>query len=216
MKKIFSAMLMITWVVCADAISQENEANKPAFHEYHNRIAVFGPLHQTYERIKPNAFYAGVEAWLVGAFSNDKGSCAALLGEAEVRFGYNFFWNGRDHLTPFAGGGVLRDFEEEHIDHRHIMKPAVGYGVIGFLYDHEFNAWFNLGCNVKGLVGGAGHNRLSWGSPIVGVDVALPITFRFGYHKRWDVRLEPFDLYLHGTQLSRNYVGGRSTIGYRF
>jgi hypothetical protein len=201
-------------------------AEQPHFIEYNNRMAVFGPFHQVYERTKPEAFYVGVEAWLVGAVSCERDNHATALNEAELRMGYNFFWNGRDHLTPFAGIGVIKDYSEkrsyswsnlngwEHYKH---SKPAIGYGVVGFLYDHEFNRLFNLGTNLKLFVGGSSsHRHLSWGSPVYGVDLAVPITFRFGYKRHWDLRIEPFDIYLHGKEMARNYFGFRSTIGYRF
>jgi hypothetical protein len=191
---------------------------EPSYYEYHNRMAIFSPLHQTYERIKTNAFYTGVEIWALNTWSTDRKLEMALLGEAELRFGWNYFYNGRDHVTPFAGAGVIRDFRKEKFnDGHHERKPAVAYGVFGLLYDHEFNSVFNLGFNLKGLVGGqVEKQRYDWGSPVGGIDIALPITFRFGYHRHWDIRIEPFDIYLRGTHVSRNYIGFRSTVGYRF
>lgn len=202
----------------------------PNFYEYHNRIVVFDPLHQAYERIKNDAFYVGVEAWATYVLSNDRGHAKRLLGEGELRMGYNYFYNGRDHVTPFLGVGVIKDFTKEryeiryfsgktlvHTKKKHYQKPAVVYGVFGLLYDHEFNSIFNLGIHFKGLIGGsAGHHHRNWGSTVGGIDVSLPITFRFGYQRHWDVRLEPFYIYLNGSHISRNYFGGRSTVGYRF
>jgi hypothetical protein len=191
---------------------------EPSYYEYHNRIAVFCPEHQTYERIKTNAFYTGVEIWGTNTWTTDRGTKYAILGEAELRFGWNYFYNGRDHITPFVGAGVIKDFKHERIQgHSHATKPPVAYGVFGLLYDHEFNSIFNLGFNLRGLVGGqASKTRYDWGSPVGGIDIALPITFRFGYHRHWDIRIELFDIYLRGTHISRNYVGCRSTVGYRF
>lgn len=203
---------------CNVSVKTESNCNEtPSFYEYHNRISVFGPLHQAYERIKTDAFYVGVEAWLLNTVSNR----CDLLGEAELRFGYNFFYNGRDHVTPFVGTGVIDDYGLQRVRqeffHHYKRKPPVVYGVFGILYDHEFNRLFNLGFNVKGLVGGSvKKHHLNWGSPVVGIDVAIPITFRFGYRRHWDCRIEPFYIYLHGSQISQNYFGGRSTIGYRF
>jgi hypothetical protein len=204
---------------CEAPIKEEQKPNpcQPNFYEYHNRIAVFSGLHQTYERIKTDAFYVGVEVWGVPTWSTDHGSDTAFLGEAELRFGYNYFYNGRDHVTPFVGVGVIRDFRKEHFGGHRTMKPAVAYGVFGFLYEHEFNRLFTLGFNAKGLVGGqVDSDDHDWGNPVGGIDVALPITFRFGYHRRWDFRIEPFDVYLRGSHISRNYFGFRSTVGFRF
>lgn len=199
------------------------------FYEYHNRIVVFAPLHQAYERIKTDAIYAGVEAWLVPVFTSGHGSHESSLIEAELRMGYNYFYNQRDHVTPFVGVGVVKDFHKEKetfvirqngqtVRHtRKFEKPAVVYGAFGILYDHEFNSVFNLGLHFKGMIGGGKKDKHdNWGNPVGGIDVSLPITFRFGYKRHWDFRLEPFYLYLHGSHVSRNYFGGRSTVGYRF
>jgi hypothetical protein len=140
-----------------------------------------------------------------------------IIGEAEFRLGYNFFYNGRDHLTPFIGGGVFKDWTKIRIHHKRRELPYLGYGTIGLLYDHEFNSIFTLGTNIKGILGGETSSKyVRWGSPVIGFDISVPITFRFGHKRHWDIRIEPFDIYLHGSESSRNYVGGRSTIGYRF
>ena len=118
-------------------------------------------LYQVYERTEPDAFYAGVESWFVPAYGS-KGFTA--LGEAELRFGYNLFYRGECHVTPFVGVGAVKDFKQHHYystwdvrghQHKHYKSiPAVVYGVLGVLYDHEFNTVVNLGLNVKGMVGG--------------------------------------------------------------
>jgi hypothetical protein len=191
--------------------AQTTSATTTPFIEYHNRIAVFDSYHLTYERTKTNSLYAGVEGWLLPVARSHQ-----AIVEGEFRMGYNFFWNGRDHFTPIAGIGYFQQLHKRHFCfHKH--KPGIVYATFGFLYDHEFTKTFNLGLNVKGLLGGpVSDKHFNWGSPVVGIDVSLPITFRFGYKRRWDVRLEPFDLYLHGSNHSENYFGGRSTIGFRF
>jgi hypothetical protein len=241
MKKIYLSLALLATssafaeeelIVSAQSEKAEAKAMaEPHFYEYNNRMAVFNPFHQVYERTKPHAYYVGVEAWLTYTWSSQhyaEGS-AFLLGEAELRMGYNFFYNGRDHVTPFAGVGVVKDFKSEHHTNFAIVngelftrrvsvhKPAVVYGVFGFLYDHEFNDFFTIGSNFKFLIGGSPtKRRVNWGSPVTGVDISIPITFRFGHQRHWDFRLEPFDLYLHGQNFSRNYLGFRSTVGYRF
>ena len=204
------------------------EICEPTFYEYDNRIGFF-PAVLVYERIKTDALYVGVEAFATYVLSNDRGHSNRLLGEGEVRIGHNYFYNKRDHVTPFVGAGVIKDFCKEWRETRfffggklvrrerhYYQKSPVVYGVFGLLYDHEFNSIFNLGVNFKGLIGGGvGHNH-NWGSTVGGIDVGLPITFRFGYHRHWDFRLEPFYIYLNSSRFSRNYFGGCSTIGYRF
>jgi len=229
--KIGIALLVLPMFAHADGEFSMQDVNtsmqqqeQTPFIEYHNRMAVFGPAHQVYERIKTDALYAGIEAWLVNV-ENSK-SHHSLLGEAEFRMGYNYFYNGRDHVTPFLGVGFIKNYRSHNDDsyfwghdskHRFIKLPAVAYGVLGFLYDHEFNSIFNLGFNLKGMVGG-GVNKKNhdWGNPVYGFDASLPITFRFGHKRHWDFRIEPFDIYLRGKDINMNYFGFRSTLGYRF
>ncbi len=206
MKRIIATLpaLLFSLAAYADAAPDVSPKTSTPFIEYNNRMSVFSPLHQVYERTKPNAFYAGVEGWF---------ACPGVA-EGDLRMGYNFFWNGRDHFTPFAGVGVFKDI---HHHHHHHSKPAIVYGAAGFLYDHEFTSWFTLGLNVKGMLGGAvSEKHFDWGSPVGGADVALPITFRFGKLRHWDYRIEPFNICLHGSNATQNYFGFRNTIGYRF
>lgn len=231
MKKIYLKITLATLLPLSGFADGTGNAPSPKdwpFAEYHNRIVVFNPLHQAYERIKPNAFYVGIEGWLLPLiFHSGNAEFLTTLGEVELRMGYNFFYNGRDHFTPVIGGGFFKDFAKYRIkcehgipycreDH-HYQLPGLAYGTIGFLYDHEFNSIFTLGTNLKGIIGGSTSSKhLHWGSTVLGFEIALPITFRFGYKRHWDFRIELFDIYLHGSDNSRNYVGSRNTIGYRF
>ncbi len=188
------------------------------FIEYHNRAIVFMPLHQGYERIKNDSLYWGLEAWVSCLLNHNHKRNDLLNGE--VRMGYNFFYNGRDHLTPFAGVGFIQNYHIKHHHHHYHVhhKTGVLYGALGFLYDHAFTSVFNLGLNAKGLLGGPVHDKHHgrWGSPVVGADVSIPITFRFGRNRHWDFRVEPFNTYLYGPDSSAYYVGFRNSLGYRF
>lgn len=179
------------------------------FYEYHNRMVVFLPWHQAYERIKPDAIYWGVEAWYTHVDNKDHN----WLLDAEARVGYNLVYNKIDHVTPFAGVGYIQDFSKHY--HKY-HKPGIVYGTVGMLYDHEFNSVFTLGMNLKGLIGAPAKKKHYWGSPVVGADVAIPITFRLGKRRHWDLRLEPFNTYLYGAHAHAYYLGTRCTLGYRF
>ncbi len=208
----------ITIIGHADQYTSEEQKSiqqkiEPHFIQYHNRVILFAPAHQGYERIKPNAFYVGVEGYLVGILNKKEDN--SLLLDAELRMGYNFFFNGREHITPVVGIGYLEEFFKHH--HHTYHKPGIVYGAVGFLYDHEFNTIFNLGFTAKFLIGGpVSEKRFDWGSPVTGADISLPITFRFGHKRHWDYRIEPFNIYLHGSNASQDYWGFRSTLGYRF
>jgi hypothetical protein len=203
--------LLMTLTASADQGAPE-VSKEPHFIQYHNRAILFAPFHQGYERIKPRAFYVGVEGYLASGLNKKDDN---TLLDAELRMGYNFFLNGRDHLTPVVGVGFVEDFFRKH--HRTRHRPGVVYGLTGLLYDHEFNTIFTLGINAKFLGGGpVGNRRFEWGSPVIGSDVSLPITFRFGHKRHWDYRIEPFDIFLHGSKTSQNYFGFRNSLGYRF
>jgi hypothetical protein len=195
----------------ADSTAANTKTSDPHFNEYHNRISVFSPCYQNYERTKTDSIYAGVSAYYEPEINHDR----RYLLNTELRMGYNYFFNGRDHLTPFAGVGYLQDFHTHHHHTKH--QPGIVYGAVGFLYDHEFNTIFNLGFNMKLLLGGAtSQKHFQWGSPVGGVDTSLPITFRFGRNRHWDYRIEPFNIYVRGSKASQDYFGFRNSIGYRF
>lgn len=181
--------------------------------QYANRVN-FGIPRLGYERIKPDSVYFGIEAWRVYRLGNATFEKDIL--EAEARVGYNFFFDGREHFTPIIGGGYFKDFAR----HRQ-RKQGIAYGTFGFLYDHEFNSVFNLGVNMKGLVGYTvnkhGHvKKHDWSNPILGYDLGLPFTFRFESQRHWDVRLEPFLIQMFTHHATHNFGGLRASLGYRF
>jgi hypothetical protein len=234
MKKFYFLVmvLILPSVFFSDSGEDVSVGKKWPYYEYNNRISVFSANHILYERIKPNGIYAAVDLWATWAgttLKNESTTFNHYLAEAEFRMGYNFFFNGRDHITPLLGLGVIKpeaDFKSEwgysrhehHNSQKHKFKiPAVVYLTGGFNYDHEFNSIFNLGVNLKAIIGGSGSNDfVKWGLVVSGFDVALPITFRFGYKRHWDLRLEPFNIFLIGQDTYVNTFGGRGTFGYRF
>lgn len=209
-------ILLATLLGHADQYASEEQKSiqqkiESHFIQYHNRVILFSPFHQGYERIKPNAYYVGVEGYL----TIDSYGINPFFVDAELRMGYNFFFNGREHITPVGGIGYFEDFRKRHHHSHH--KPGIVYGSVGFLYDHEFNTIFNLGVTAKFLIGGpVSKKHFDWGAPVVGADVSLPITFRFGHKRHWDYRIEPFNIYLHGSNASQDYWGFRNSLGYRF
>lgn len=237
--KLIFLSLFIPFLVQADSGYDEEEApqtqkveSKPKpksktstlFAEYDNRI-LFGIVQFGYERIKPNDVYAGVQGWFLPITTGH----SPRISEFEFRTGYNFFFNQRDHLTPIAGVGVFKDLHKHHYHsildsyffketQSSYTKSAVVYGTLGFLYEHEFNNLFALGLNVKGMLGGSTSNKWyeKWGSPVGGLDLSVPITFRFAKGRRWYACIEPYNIYLHGSNTSRDYFGFRNTFGYRF
>ncbi|MBS0652440.1 MAG: hypothetical protein JSR39_02810 [Verrucomicrobia bacterium] len=202
---------LIPFLISMPLLAQADTSEATQFVQYNNRAVMFIPFHQCYERIKNDAFYVGAEAFLVGSDKNH------VLLNTELRMGYNFFFNQRDHLTPFAGAGYVEDFHVRHHPLQLHHRPGIAYGTAGFLYTHEFTSIFNLGLNAKILMGSpVSKKHFNWGSYVIGTQVGVPITFRFGRDRHWDLRLEPFNLYLHGSKASKDYSGCITTLGYRF
>ncbi len=216
------------------ADSQQKAAQPSPYYPYDNRLAVIFPL-QSYERIKPNSLYAAFESWLTYALiggNNFNNFSGGWIGEAELQMGYNVLYTNKDHLTPFFGVGVFKDWKKEpHVTSWILVNgsywavnsteksylPLLIYGSFGVLYDHDFNSVFSLGWHFKGMMGGPTDNK-SWGwqSPVVGLDASLPFTFRMGQNRHWDLRLEPFLIYWYSSQVQRGYLGLRGNLAYRF
>ena len=62
-------IFLMTAFVHADQGASTEEKKEPNFIQYHNRMIVFFPLHQGYERIKPDAFYVGLEGYLASVLN---------------------------------------------------------------------------------------------------------------------------------------------------
>jgi hypothetical protein len=181
---------------------------KDLFFEYNNRITVFNPFYISYERTKPNALYWALLERQESVWNEDGHS--RLITRAEFRMGYNLFFNARDHFSPYAGISFIHGYEHK--------IPNGMFGSLGFWCIHEFSNDFNLGVNTQALIGSAiDHRSQNFGKGlIVGIDAGLPFIFRFGHKRHWDFRLEPFDIYLHGSKSWANLVGLRNSIGYSF
>jgi len=193
----------------ADVVVKDNEVKitttKDPVPFYANRVS-FALSRLGYERIKSEGVYFGVDMWYVLTFGPIP--FERTVGEAEVRVGYNYFYNGEDRLTPIIGIGCFKDF----VHHR---KQGITYGTIGVLYEHRFSNLFDLGVNLK-LLGGNNQGRHRWGNPVWGYDISAPLTFHFGERRNWDFRLEPFYIQMFAHRSTHNFGGGRSAFGYRF
>ena len=208
MKNKYVAMCATLFVLSMEILAEEQKS-LPI--QYNNRISIV-PTHPCYERIKPNALYVGIEGYVLDFVHPKKVHCFL---DAEFRMGYNFLFSGKEHLTPFLGIGYFEEFNVCHWEIENIR--GIIYGTMGVLYEHEFNRTFSLGLNSKLILGGSVFNELEHkGSFVVGVDTAIPLTFRMGKKKNWDFRLEPFNLYLHQSKCDQVLYGLRSTVGYSF
>lgn len=228
-KFILSACVLAPFLCFAQQNTEQEPLNDTKSPRYHNRMAVFGPLHQVYERTKPQSFYTGIEAWMLFGKTKETPGHTKFLN-AEMRFGYNVLIKNKNYLTPFVGVTYIQNFathyhyEWSYSDNKleelrkNITTSGMLFGGLGLYYDHAFSSIFDLGVKAKGMMGGkVSENKPALKAPITGLDVALPMTFRFGPHRHWDFRLEPFCIALWGS--SNDYqtiLGFRNTIGYRF
>jgi hypothetical protein len=191
--------------------NQENAMQTP-YIEYNNRMTVFDPGWISYERTKNDSLYWGLMENISPAIGRKK---HRWLLEAEGRIGWNLFYDMKMHVTPYVGVLYLNDFRGTRCFRT--SRDGVLAGEIGLLFDYEFGSVFNLGINAKGFVGGSLNDHPVWGKGVAGGgEIGIPFTFRFGGSRHWDLRIEPFDLYIRGKKHGHNYACIRAAFGYRF
>lgn len=183
-----------------------SEVKAPVAPQYDNRIGV-GIGRLVYERTKNDAMYLGLDAWSVWIWNRDHHF--ETLSEIEARIGYNLFYNGRDHFTPLFGAGYIAT-------HRIAFhRGKFAYVTAGFKYSHEFNSVFGLGFNLKGMTGqqlaNSAPKKFAWG-----VDLSIPVIFRFAHYRHWDITLEPGYVFLKSDRAHQGVFFGRGTLAYRF
>lgn len=181
-----------------------------------------------YEYIKPDAFYFGIDFLAAGA---NKGFHESLKGQSfpqssefagfgnfELRFGYTFSTT-QWLATPFLciGGYSLGSGS-----HHHHFDEKMSYLGAGVRSRYEFSQTFNLGVNAK--VFSAIYRDERWRfvglkrvnhDGLWGGEIGIPLTWRVGTKKKWDIQLEPYFLKLDFAEV-QNIYGTRILFGYRF
>jgi hypothetical protein len=208
-RSITAAILCSINFVNADS----QEIKKPSFD---NRILFF----EGYERIKDDALYFALLAWIS---PNYLSKSDAWLVEGEARLGYNFAFKNHTTLTPYIGGGYLDDLKKSHRHERRFLRHLkehtleYGFGSFGLCVMHSFNDLFGLGFNAKGMVGkgtiGSFVHNNQW---TYGFDLGLPLSFSFGHMRRYDIRYEPFYIFLKSKHDESSYLGNRLFVGVKF
>lgn len=198
----------IVLFMSSELLAQDGIVKPPIAPQYDNRFG-FNLGRLVYERTKNDDMYYALDVWAGWpAFIRSHTHChhkTFIVAEAEARFGYNFFYKGRDHLTPLVGLGYL-------YNDRSFCNEQFIYGTAGFKYSHEFNTVFGLGLNLKLLTGSSVREKAF----SAGVDTSMPIIFRFAHYRHWDVTLEPYLLYMYSSHKNTGLLGARGTFGYRF
>jgi hypothetical protein len=188
-----------------------------------NHVKVHGTkffmgLRLGYEYLKPEFFYFGID--LLSAAANhgfhEKYKEYYIpqingwigFGAFELRFGYTFSPN-RWLLTPFLCLGAY-DFGGG--PHHHRFDNGFSYLGGGIHSRYEVSRAFNVGLNLKIFssmyheekfrflgVKKTTHNGL-WGG-----EIGVPLIWRIGSHKRWDIQLEPYFLKLDFSEVQNAY-----------
>jgi hypothetical protein len=182
--------------------------SQPVAPQYNNRVGL-SPFCAIYERLELNCLYFGIDVWVPVIYSHNRHNHWGSLIKGEARVGYNLLYNGCDHVIPVAGVGYL--FNNVGV----FNHAKFGYVMAGLIYFHEFNSIFGWGINLKALAGEQLSNtepkKVAWG-----VELSIPITFRFGHFRHWDVTVQPDYLYIESHHQHQGVFGGRGTLGYRF
>jgi hypothetical protein len=181
-----------------------------------------------YERLKPQAFYFGIDIMAAGG-------------------NHGFHESFKGYHIPQSGGGMgfanldLR-FGYTFVIHRWLATPYLNYGAYAFgsgCHDHHFDGGmtylgggvrsryeisqiFNIGLNAEIFASiytdeklrifklKRSNHRGQWGG-----EIGLPLIWYVGSHKRWDIQLEPYFLKLDFAEV-QNIYGLRLLFGYHF
>lgn len=185
--------------------------------------AVFGGLRLGYDYLKPQEFYFGMDALasmgrsffrakysFSGPYiSNNKSEKTPFFVNIEQRYGYNFQspLSVRSTLIPFAGIGWF--YIRPQFDSSYFLSNWF-YGAAGLRVTQEFYESFDAGFNLKAMYTFAGNVGNFWG-----YEVALPLTWRVGTLKKWDLQFQPYLLKLDINDIGY-ILGVRLQAGYSF
>ncbi|MGR3973798.1 MAG: hypothetical protein QRY72_04445 [Candidatus Rhabdochlamydia sp.] len=191
----------------------------PAAPQYEHRIGI-GAGRMLYERTQNEDIYLGADVFatrLLARVSHPgkfhlhihRYPSKTSLVDAEVRLGYNFLREGRDHFTPFGGVGFMK------ANIGVFQHAKFAYTAVGFKYLHELNSVFGWGFNIKGFAGQQISNQEAKKMGF-GAEVTLPLCFRFARQRHWDVTVEPYYFYLESHHQHANTLGSKLTLAHRF
>lgn len=181
-----------------------------------------------YEYLKPDAFYFGIDILVAGAnhgfhesfkgggFPQSDGRTG--FGNLELRFGYTIS-TPRWLTTPFLCIG--ENSFGSGSDHHH-FDESISYLGGGVRSRYELSKSFNLGVNFK--IFSSMYREEKWRflrlkrvthNGLWGGEIGIPLIWRVGSKKRWDIQLEPYFLKLTFVEV-QNIYGTRLIFGYRF
>jgi len=192
--------------------------------------SLFGGIRVGYDFIEPNNAYVGIEA--ADNFGQGRvkvknhsthfrhtSKRGAMLANEEIRLGYNFSGSpdNRWIVTPFGGVGgyQYRSKSKYHFDEN------LFYAAFGLRTDYSVSRDFDIGLYLKALytfnvkvsehsldISRSEHNKWGW-------QVALPLTWRIGADRSWDIQLQPYVVKFEKT-IDNLFVGLRLAAGYSY
>ena len=181
-----------------------------------------------YEYLKPDAFYFGIDLMLAGGSHGfhesfkghhiPQGNGRTGFGNFELRFGYTcstINWL----VTPYL---CLGSYAFGSGSRHHHFDGGMSYLGSGLHSRYEVSQIFNLGVNAKIFASTYTDERFRFlgikqtnHHGLWGGEVSLPLIWRIGSHRRWDIQLEPYFLKLDFSEV-QNVYGSRFLFGYHF
>lgn len=178
-----------------------------AFPYADDRLTLDGPVAGAeidYEYKKFRALYIGLYgSWVQGKITKDHFPSLKVNDvEAEGKFGYNYMgMQGRKVVvTPYFGVGYNYTSQEREAPHEVTFKYNSIYLPTGFILDYHWTSWFMVSFNFKWMP--QVYSKLKISSlPGKEFDlkkqsgqflVELPLMFRLGCKKVWDITLTPY------------------------
>ena len=181
-----------------------------------------------YEYLKPDAFYFGIDILAAGgnhgfheSFKRERiPQSNGLTGFAnlELRLGYAIALS-RWLSTPFL---CMGGYSFSSGSHHHHFGESISYLGAGVRSRYEFSQSFNLGVTFK--IFSAMYRDERWRffelkqvthDGLWGGEIGIPLIWRVGSKRRWDIQLEPYFLKLDFAEV-QNIYGTRLLFGYRF
>jgi hypothetical protein len=180
----------------------------------------------TWEWLKPNCFYAGLNLWFAGGNIHNKGyfndkkyedvhTDSNLWINKDIALGYNYqpSSNSGFLLSIFAGRG-------SHYERKYQKKAHWDYALVGFKIAQDLTKSLKVGVDFKTM-----YTHYVWDPYRVtfferkgderfwGIELGTPVTWYFGDKRRFDVKVKPYLLKLN---INSNVTILGATMGFGY
>jgi hypothetical protein len=223
-KQMFAKLMLPLVMATSSVFATTEKADTSSAPKYSNRVVALQPA-LSYERLGEDSVYFGVESFAAPVWTGT--NARTRIGVIEARAGYTFAIDSRSRVTPIVGVSMFRDlhcwkvwqpfdWDCEGTGYSEVTckYPYIFHGNLGFMAEYDLGKIFSLGLTAKGMMGKVwGSDQTNIKDLSYGLNVSLPLTVRFGKEYNWDLRIEPLAYLLKDYS---NFVGGKSTLAYRF